>query len=48
MSFLAKRKGALGLKDRTSKRDLAYLAEVVTLRCVICDNFGMAQITIGS
>jgi hypothetical protein len=38
------RKGPIGIKDRTPKKDPAYLAKVATLPCCVCQAFGLVQI----
>lgn len=53
MTFLAKIKGAMGLKGTTHEikprkpdgKDPAYLAAIHDLPCVICENWGFLQIT---
>lgn len=45
MTFLAREKGPVGLKEPKAKPDPAYLAAVRELPCVICHAFGEPQLS---
>jgi len=45
MTFLARTKGPLGIKDTAPKADHAYLAKVRELPCCICEAFGEPQLS---
>ena len=45
MNQIPNMRGPLGQKDRTPKKDAAYLATVHQLPCCVCDAWGLPQLT---